>query len=83
MHLCLIGGEPPPPPSSSSPYLLPYLNTFNFSIPSKKFYGVPKSSKSQATYLPQGGNKPLSVIIGEEKQNYNKFPDKIYEYEYC
>ena len=64
MNLCLIGGERPhpfplpPPPTSSSPY----LNTFNFSIPSKNFYCVPMSSRGQATYLPQGPSTSETVF---------------------
>ena len=64
MNLCLIGGERPhpfplpPPPTSSSPY----LNTFNFSILSKNFYGVPKSYRSRATYLPQGPSTYETVL---------------------
>ena len=76
MYLCLIGGEPPlpllpPPPTSSSPY----LNTFNFSIPSKKFYGVPKSSRGQATYLPQGPS--TSETVFNLKTNYELLGHKL------
>ena len=71
MYLCLIGGEPLPPPSSSSPY----LNTFNFSIPSKKFYGEPKSSKGQATYLPQGPSTSKTVF--NLKTNYELLGQKL------
>ena len=57
MYVCLIGGEPPPSPD---------LNT-NFSFPSKKFYGVPKSS-GRATYLPQVPS--TSEIVFNLKTNY-------------
>ena len=59
-----------PPPSSS-----PDLNTFNFSIPSKSFYGVPKSSRNQATYLPQGPSKSETVFT--LKTNYELLGQKL------
>ena len=83
MNLCLIGREPPPlpspsllslpppPPTSSSPY----LNTLNFSIPSKKFYGVPKSSRGRATYMPQGSS--TSETVFNLKTNYELLSKKL------
>ena len=62
---------PPPPPPSSSPY----LNTFNFSIPSNNFYGVPKSSRGRATYLPQGPSTSKTVF--NLKTNYELFSQKL------
>ena len=72
MYLCLIVGDlplPPPPPSS------PDVNTFNFSIPNKKFYSVPKSSRGRATYLPHGPSKSRTVF--KLKTNYELLSQKL------
>ena len=61
---------PPPPHTSSSPY----LNTFNFSIPSKKFYVVPKSSRGRNKYLPQGPS--TSETVFNHKINYELLGQK-------
>ena len=58
-------------PTSSSPY----LNNFNFSIPSKNFYGVPKSIKGRATYLPQGPS--ISETVFNLKTNYELLSQKL------
>ena len=66
-----------PPPLSSS-LLLPLPpppHTFNFSIPSKKFYGVPKSSRGGATYLPQKPSTPETVF--NLKTNYELLGKKL------